>query len=110
MPEFTINKHWFGRKPPAGTSVVAAWGCRAILSGRGKDQWVDILHDRQQAWFADEEHPSEAFVEWLKKGLSAWLNQKCGVFTFDDGLCHATASANASYGYFYVGAWMTEPA
>lgn len=119
MSSIDYDGYWFGRKPPDDISVVAAWGCRAILSGRGAHQHLDIPPDRMQLWAADETDIT-GFVAWLNADLSDWLMQrKCDqdqidptgatVFTLDAAPYFATACANASYGYLYVGAWMTAP-
>jgi hypothetical protein len=121
----TIPGCWFGQPPPEGAQ--AAYGCRAILSGR-REQYVDVF-DRQQA--VPDPVP-EAFAKWVSGRLSNWLHNeprtrrskafpdgkpaKNGIgwvdpggdkmFTLDDGVFHAKACANRSHGYLYVGAWM----
>jgi hypothetical protein len=111
-----MSLFWFGERAPEGAR--ATYGCRAILCGRGDQQYVDIPFDRQQA---TPEPVPEVFAKWLCGSFSDWLNpkprsrkQKIGyvdpasdeIFTFDDGPFHAKACAKRSYGYLYVGAWM----
>ena len=122
MPVFDHTGHWFGLKPePAGISIVAAWGARAILAGRfGQQQQVDILPDRKQLWApegASQTKEVDAFRAFLRNTVGPWLDRCCGskwidpskdtVFTLDQGRFHAVASPKASGGYLYVGAWMT---
>lgn len=118
MPAFNPMGQWFGLVPQEPL-IVAAWGCRAILSGRTPGaQSIDIVPDRHQLWHSEDADP-HAFLSWMRTKLSAWLESRCGQayldpgdtsqFRLDDGLCHAVASPRGSYGYLYVGAWQDEP-
>jgi hypothetical protein len=113
MEPLKLPDNWYGLTPPATSPVQAAYGCRAILAGRDKNQYVDIVHDRQRA--LPQPVPA-AFATWINKQLTKWLQAKCGLsyippdgaetYKLDDGLFHAIACPNRSYGYLYVGAWM----
>jgi hypothetical protein len=104
---------WWGLRPPADATPVAAYGCRAIL-GRLADgqQTIEIVHDRQSF------HPvrfSPAFQRWLASGFLAWIRSNCGGKFIDEGgekmlqldaaPFHARATARKSFGYLYIGAW-----
>ncbi len=105
---------WFGLRPPQGTKTAAQWGCRAILTGRGRDQFIDILFDRQQG------EPAGAiplpFQDWMQGRFNKWIAANCDqkwidptggeTFKLDDGMFHAVACCNRSHGYLYVCAWM----
>jgi hypothetical protein len=109
---FPADADWFGLRPETDGEIVAAWGARAILVRSRKAQYVDLLHDRQQAM----PYPPAEFVAWLDGPMMAWLKGGCGqsvidpgsyeTFRLDDGVFHAIASPRRSFGYFYVGAWM----
>ncbi len=103
---------WFGLHPRTEDEIAGAWGARAILTGSSKNQWVDLLSNRQQAL---PDAPAE-FIAWLKGPMMTWLEGRCGerwidpasgdLFRLDDGVFHAIASPQRSYGYLYIGAWM----
>lgn len=121
-----MSGYWFGLPAPAGAR--AAYGCRAILVSNRDGQYVDIVHDRQQA---GPDPVPEAFSAWVSGRMSRWLRNEPRtkatsrkpsrpapdgigyvdpggdeVLTLDDGVFHAKACANRSHGYLYVCAWM----
>ena len=101
---------WFRLPLP----FVACWGARAILQGRGSQQYIDLLPDRQQLWVAPGADGG-AFRAWVRGTLLAWLDERCGKPWIDptgaDLLAlqappvQAEACANQSGGYLYIGAW-----
>lgn len=100
---------------PVPPGAQAAYGCRAILSGRYPHQTIDVVWDRQDA--APQPTPV-AFDAFVNGPLSKWLQNRCGekhiepggsdTFILDQGEFHARACANRSYGYLYVVAWTTQ--
>jgi hypothetical protein len=111
---------WFGRRPPQGLAVCAAFGARAILLGRGAGQEIDIPYDRKQTWPTDAQALPAEFRAWLHSDVMRWLRAHCqqrggidagsrSVFTLRSGLMTAEASPQASFGYLYIGAWMALP-
>lgn len=120
MPEYPINtailnQNWFGLRPPADAAFIAAWGCRAILSGR-RSQLIDVVPDRQS--FQPDTPPVE-FARFLRNKVAPWLERNCDqrwiepsgrdILSFDAGPMHARACPNGCHGYLYVGAWMDAP-
>lgn len=115
-----ITTQWFGRRPPEGTTVLAMWGARAILAGRGSRQAIDIVPDRRQAWTPNDQPPPEAFKAFVSEKVAPWLDRNCDagwiepggdeLLFIEDGPFRAEASAQRSHGYLYIGAWMTGPA
>ena len=113
---------WFGLKPPADADFQAAWGARAILDGRGPKQFIDVLHDRKQAFPDIPAEVPDAFKKWLNGRFGKWLDRNCDAgrrieggsdetFRLYDGVFHAIANPYRSHGYLYIGAWMdAEPA
>jgi hypothetical protein len=118
MPLFPTTIPWFGLQPPEDVPVVAAWGCRAILTGGVGKQYIDVLWDRKQLWTPDGADVV-AFTDWLQAAVGPWLIANCNQswidpasskrFELDAAPYHAVASPRASYGYLYVGAWQAEP-
>lgn len=127
-----IKLAW-GISPPEEVNAIAAYGARAIYHGLrvsqttrsadGKrrlkkprtvtDVDVDIVWDRQDAQGVEK----KALVEWINSvGMSKIKAQlvECVVepqhnipVEFHDGRFHITANPKASYGYLYIGAWVS---
>lgn len=121
----TIQQAW-GRHVPQELhrQIAAAWGARAIYSGRQ----IDLLHDRQ-SWYVDgfsidDNDPSSTRYgarQQAMKPLMSWINKvglpflrkesktldpdESRVVSRDDGLFHIEASPQRSFGYLYIGAW-----
>lgn len=118
----TITTQWFGRRPPQGTNVLAAWGARAILSGRGDRQAIDLVPDRRQTWIPEGAAMPPEFQDFLVEKVAPWLDRNCDaeggsidpggadVMTLAEGPFHVEASPQRSHGYLYIGAWMMAPA
>jgi len=90
------------------------WGARAIL----ENGYLDILHDRCSV---STQHPKIQKLLKALTGIRPLLNEGVQrlwnsgrlrtdsgeVFVlFEDGLLKVVGSANRSYGYFYVTAWL----
>lgn len=120
LPRFEIETVWFGRRPPAGANTLAAWGARAILSGRGRaNQGIDFVPDRKQLWTPAGQAVPPSFIAFIRDKVQPWLDAKCGagwidpggreLYSLEHGAFRAEACAQNSYGYLYVGAWMLAP-
>lgn len=108
----------FGRRPPEGTAVLAAWGARAIYKNT-HPPLIDTLPDRQQM-VGDDEGARRRLGEWLNgKALKRLMRDiealRSGlpgdspdVVTFEDGPFHLEASPQCSHGYLYIGAWILD--
>lgn len=106
----------WGRKPPPGLEVEAAFGARAILTRTGTPGVcsVDWVWDRMGVDRPLPDIPAD-FTAWVEKVGSPWVETLAaqGKITFDggevlildEGVFHAEASAQRSYGYVYVGMW-----
>ena len=109
----------FGYRYPEGTK--AAWGARAILDARGKERYVDFLHDRQS--FVGYGTPEgEALKSWLNeegayrklrdaadnmfKTYKINSDQREEYVLYEDEKGIVLANPNASYGYLYVSAYL----
>jgi len=122
----------WGMEPPVG--AVAAWGARAIytanrqsyaanytkrgtLRKRGREPrfTVELLHDRMGP--AGDPALVKGLCAWLDKVGMPRLRKECDVkfvtpdsndrIEFTDGRYTLVASPRESYGYLYIGAWMT---
>ncbi len=125
---FTLE---WGITPPLEAGATAAWGARAIYQlnrfqrdyrpkkGPGSrekpEATVDIVWDRKAA--AGDERALKQLCTWLdKKGLKR-LRQLChkqcltqdsdDTITITDGKFTIVASPRGSYGYLYLGAWVS---
>lgn len=111
MSETTVGvaeERW-GRRAPEGT-VGPAWGARAIFEARK----VDILHNRQSC-VGGTVGERKALQSWLNKhGLKAlralvrtrYVDPRGHeVLRVESSGYVLEACANASGGYFYLGAW-----
>ena len=95
----------------------AAWGARLILTGNSAITGGDLLHDRQSGW-GDKEW-RDVLAERLNR-VQPW-KQKLATLVYDgrvrmdgdnevvvyeDAIIKVVGNANASYGYFYMAAWV----
>src|SRR5262249_31444814 len=111
-----MDNHWFGRKPPEGVMVAAAWGARAIYHPMRRER-IDLLPDRQQRAPDSFSEANHQLSHWLNHRALAALNLRCRGLRGDspnggggaDGKYHTEASPQASGGYLYIGAWLRLP-
>ncbi len=102
----------FGYKKPQG-EVACYWGARAIY----RDFQIDLVPDRQSCVGSDPK-AKEALISWLnRRGLSELRKQvqksrlrgnESREVHFEDAGFYIEACPNASYGYLYIGAGLTQ--
>jgi hypothetical protein len=90
-------------------NVTTYWGARAIYKPHDKYCKIDILYDRQSC--LGEKADRDELVEWLNDKGMPWLKANCKMSSssterieFKDGKYIIRATPNASYGYLYIGA------
>lgn len=106
----------FGATQLVPDDAPAAWGARLIVTRSGD---VDMLHDRQSA---DGDDASVSKLLGLLNGgvNKMWMarlreqlvdrivrvDEACDVTLYEDDAIAVRGNSNASYGYFYVAAWL----